>query len=174
LADLSSIAHDLEFVASACDRLWQIWPQNDSLLKRALSSAAAVAYDRCFATGRRHRLTEEDVGALGRELLAVHRRVVGDRDKHVAHTADRQLENVTVTLRLSPPLETREVVDVVPLSLFHLGDDGRQLRALAALLCQEVQLRMSHLADDVLEEARAEPFSEVYGRRRFTGFSLPR
>ncbi|MFD6792238.1 MULTISPECIES: hypothetical protein [Prauserella salsuginis group] len=71
VADLASVGEDLSFVMRAAERLLveMELPDNegDSVVIRALWSAALVAYQRCFTDGKRAGLALADVEGLGLE-----------------------------------------------------------------------------------------------------------
>lgn len=100
VADLLAMQQDLTFVAEACDLLLDLDVDDPPLrttLTRALWSSALIAYKRCFTTGKRLGLTEDDVRRVpgGEEAVDFHRKMVALRDKHVAHSVN-PLEFITI------------------------------------------------------------------------------
>lgn len=93
VADLLAIQQDLTFVWEACDLLLEL-PTDDPalrrLLTRALWSSALVAYARCFGTGKRLGLSEDDVrrAPSGNEAVEFHRKMRDLRSKHIAHSVN--------------------------------------------------------------------------------------
>lgn len=93
VADLLAMQLDLTFVCEACDLLLNL-PTNDPglepLLTRALWSSALIAYARCFATGKRLGLDENDVRRVprGDEAVEFHRKMLNLRNKHIAHSVN--------------------------------------------------------------------------------------
>ena len=86
LANWLGINIDLAFVCATCDRLL-VTDKEDLVLVRALTTAAFVAYARCFKgnEGVRVGLDETDLAGMG-DVLGLHRYVVDMRDKHIAHS----------------------------------------------------------------------------------------
>ena len=93
VADLLAMQQDLTFVWEACDLLLDM-PTDDpglqALLTRALWSSALIAYARCFATGKRLGLNDNDVRRVpnGDEALKFHRKMLDLRNKHIAHSVN--------------------------------------------------------------------------------------
>lgn len=93
VADLLAIRQDLTFVWEACDLLLDL-PTDDPglrpVLTRALWSSALIAYARCFATGKRLGLNDEDVRRVpkGTEAFEFHRKMLELRNKHIAHSVN--------------------------------------------------------------------------------------
>ena len=93
VADLLAMQQDLIYVWEACDLLLDL-PTDDpglqALLNRALWSSALVAYARCFATGKRLGLNDDDVQRVsgGNEAIKFHRKMLDLRNKHIAHSVN--------------------------------------------------------------------------------------
>lgn len=93
VSDLLAMRLDLTYVCEACELLLDL-PTNDPelepLLTRALWSSALIAYARCFATGKRLGLDEDDVRRIpkGEEAVEFHRKMLNLRNKHIAHSVN--------------------------------------------------------------------------------------
>lgn len=59
-----------------------------SLLKNALWNSAVIAYARCFASGVRRQLTDQDIDAIPGDGRVIHERVIHMRNKHIAHSVN--------------------------------------------------------------------------------------
>src|SRR5487761_1764390 len=101
LADQISTVQDLQFVMECCKRLLSelVKPEGEreAVVPQALWSAALIAYDRCFAKGKRFGLTAEDVRSLPLEgqVMKFHNWVVGERTKLATHPSN-PFETATV------------------------------------------------------------------------------
>jgi hypothetical protein len=109
LADLVGIKADMEKVVAYASRMIERWcgPQLakspfdivcfttplDFLEWEALSTATAVAYARCFATGVRGRLPPVDDLLGDPDLKVTHSFLVEFRNKHAAHSVNAFEEN---------------------------------------------------------------------------------
>jgi len=92
-ADLLAIQRDLTFVWEALDLIQDLPSDNrefTDLVTRALWTSALVAYARCFGTGKRAKLTEDDVlrTPQGELMVRFHRDMVSMRNKHIAHSVN--------------------------------------------------------------------------------------
>ena len=163
LADYAGIFQDLTFVTEACQRLDALMREHedkqDVVLTRALWSAIVVAYWRCFNTGKRFGLTEDDVLKLGLkgEVIEYHRWIGDMRNKHIADSVN-PFEIVRIGAVLTPDgAEPAGVQGVATMSAHYLTvDEGgvQQIFQLAAGLRQPVAQRAQALEATVLEEAR--------------------
>jgi hypothetical protein len=82
---------DLSAARACIEQLLQITPTPDNLtVLEALSTAAVIRYCRCFASGIRHRLDVSSLTTAGADELAIHDRMRGVRDWHVAHPINQQ------------------------------------------------------------------------------------
>lgn len=95
LADLAGIEHDLDVAASAA-RVVDIRrgsPSTD-MVRRACIDSALMRYRRCFATGRRSRLTDDDVQAFSDDEKKLHDLVLYLANKSIAHSVDSSDNNL--------------------------------------------------------------------------------
>jgi hypothetical protein len=106
VADLLAMQQDLTFVWEACDLLLDLptdEPGLQALLTRALWSSALIAYARCFATGKRLGLKDDDVRRVpnGDEAVKFHRKLLDLRNKHIAHSVN-PLEFIKIGVMVGP------------------------------------------------------------------------
>lgn len=87
-ADLFSIQQDLDHVARCGDaRSVLILTEPSAIvLTRALTTSALIAYRRCFGSGDRTRLREDDLNVFEALEIDVHRMAIALADKAHAHT----------------------------------------------------------------------------------------
>ena len=90
LADVYSILQELKSVMETCTRLRQLLKaeQKDWLLIESLWTAALIRYSRCFASGKRHGLSEDIYKDLPGDAVGVHRLYENLRNKHIAHSVN--------------------------------------------------------------------------------------
>lgn len=62
----------------------------DPVLLDAMSTSAVVRYSRCFTTGSRERLHIKQLSSADSTEIALHDRIRGIRDWHVAHPVNQQ------------------------------------------------------------------------------------
>lgn len=168
LADLKGIDFDLEFTIRACQKLEELeFKGPDDLLNgEALSTAALVRYGRCFAKGVRWRIPREIVAGLPEHLQEYHELFIEFRDKHVAHSVNPFEHNQVVVWVSDHPGEK----EVQSISVRHsrvsvLGaENARQLRELAQVLREELQLIAEAEQSRLLELVRSLPYSDFRSR----------
>lgn len=163
LADYASVLQDLRYVQECCKRLLKVLaePENqrDGIVLKALWSAALVAYARCFASGKRFGLSNENVQALPLEgeVSEFHQWLINMRNKHVAHSVN-PFEIVKVGAVLSAPdAPQMQVEGIATLSMEYMLPDEtgvRQLGGLAAALANQVAQRGQAQQEIVLNETR--------------------
>jgi hypothetical protein len=140
--------------------------QRDATVLKALWSAALVAYARCFATGKRFGLSNEDVRSLPLEgeVFEFHEWLMNMRNKHVAHSVN-PFEIVKVGAVLSAPQQPqRQVEGIATLSMQYMLPDEigvQQLGGLAAALANVVAQRGQAQQETVFNEARELAFEEL-------------
>jgi hypothetical protein len=158
-ADLVSITDDLEFVIRACERLhvkMVAAEAVDPVVARALWMSALVAYARCFKTGKRRRLTLEDVKALPLQgdVVEWHWFLMNMRNKHIAHSVNPfEIVSVGAVVGTAGGVEA-----IGHLSMHHIGlEEGGvdQTGLLAVELRKLVVDRIEHQRSQVLEAAQA-------------------
>jgi hypothetical protein len=172
LADLGAVTQDMKFVMHCCQRLvaGMADEQPDGVVMEALFTAAVITYARCFNTGKRSSLSENDLTKLGLEgdLRGFHRQVLDMRSKHVAHSVN-PFEMITVGAVLSPTdAENRQVEGIAVLIVRHIAFDAdgvTQLHEVCKRLVDRViAARAEHLQAAALEEAREIAIDELYQR----------
>lgn len=95
LADLAGVEHDLEVAANASRVVYtrRGSPSTD-MVRRACIDTALMRYRRCFATGRRSRLTDDDVQAFSEDERKLHDLVLFLANKSIAHSVDGSENNL--------------------------------------------------------------------------------
>jgi len=150
LASLMGVKADLERVLAYAERMFERW-SGPHLAKspfdivgfstevdfdewEALSTAAAVAYGRCFMSGVRQELPEDDVKLGTTEIIATHEFLMAYRNKHVAHSVN-PFEQNTVTVQIADTFATAsEIESVTPSHTRQTGlafDEPPRVRDLA-------------------------------------------
>lgn len=80
----------------------------------ALSTAASVAYARCFSSGVRDSLSQDDPTLADPELRTLHEFLMEFRNKHVAHSVN-PFEQNSVTVHIGDAFASaQEIVSVTP------------------------------------------------------------
>ena len=171
LADVYSILQELKSVMETCTRLRQLLKaeQKDWLLIESLWTAALIRYSRCFASGKRHGLSEDIYKDLPGDAIGVHRLYENLRNKHIAHSVN-PFEQVKVGLILSSEKsQEKKVMEVSPFLMKLVAttdDDVRQLGALVKVLVNKLMKNGEQYEEEALRVGRSLPIDELY--------SLPR
>ena len=171
LADVYSILQELKSVMETCTRLRQLLKaeQKDWLLIESLWTAALIRYSRCFASGKRHGLSEDIYKDLPGDAVGVHRLYENLRNKHIAHSVN-PFEQVKVGLILSSEKsQEKKVMEVSPFLMKLVAttdDDVRQLGALVKVLVNKLMKNGEQYEEEALRVGRSLPINELY--------SLPR
>jgi hypothetical protein len=171
LADVYSILQELKSVMETCTRLRQLLKaeQKDWLLIESLWTAALIRYSRCFASGKRHGLSEDIYKDLPGDAVGVHRLYENLRNKHIAHSVN-PFEQVKVGLILSSEKsQEKKVMEVSPFLMKLVAttdDDVRQLGALVKVLVNKLMKNGEQYEEEALRVGRSLPIDELY--------SLPR
>ena len=171
LADVYSILQELKSVMETCTRLRQLLKaeQKDWLLIESLWTAALIRYSRCFASGKRHGLSEDIYKDLPGDAVGVHRLYENLRNKHIAHSVN-PFEQVKVGLILSSEnSQEKKVMEVSPFLMKLVAttdDDVRQLGALVKVLVNKLMKNGEQYEEEALRVGRSLPIDELY--------SLPR
>jgi hypothetical protein len=171
LADQISTIQDLQFVMECCKRLLTelAKPEEDreEVIPQALWSAALVAYDRCFAKGKRFGLETEDVRSLPLQgqVMKFHNWIIEERNKLATHPAN-PFESATVATALSPAdRPERRVEGITVLSASRVLVDGtgvRQLGALASELAKQAAEKAQKQQNSVLADAQKLSIDSLY------------
>ena len=92
LADLMGYLDDLTDAQTFLERLVAMSPapEEDITAVEAFSIAAVIRYCRCFSSGNRQRLKISNLAAASSEEIALHERLRGVRDWHIAHAINLQ------------------------------------------------------------------------------------
>lgn len=184
LADLDSIAADLQFVIAATERLQEREEagtlQSDPVEVSALWQAAAVAYRRCFSSGRGHALSGRSrlaipadwVDSLGDpELVAFHGVLLSLADKHVAHRVnDAEQARVLVFLQPAEKPSNDVGVGVMRVKLLLPDDFIRLARPLAEGLLAVLGRNVEAGQASIRESLAAWPIKKLYAA---AGVPLP-
>jgi hypothetical protein len=171
LADVYSILQELKSVMETCTRLRQLLKaeQIDWLLIESLWTAALIRYSRCYASGKRHGLSEDIYKDLPGDAIGVHRLYENLRNKHIAHSVN-PFEQVKVGLILSSEnSQEKKVMEVSPYLMKLVpttDDDVRQLGALVKVLVNKLMKNGEQYEEEALRVGRSLPIDELY--------SLPR
>ena len=171
LADVYSILQELKSVMETCTRLRQLLKaeQKDWLLIESLWTAALIRYSRCFASGKRHGLSEDIYKDLPGDAVGVHRLYENLRNKHIAHSVN-PFEQVKVGLILSSEKsQEKKVMEVSPFLMKLVAttdDDVRQLGALVKVLVNKLMKNGEQYEEEALRVGRSLQIDELY--------SLPR
>jgi hypothetical protein len=89
LADLANVERDLELAGSACRIVTtRTGSPSTNMVRRACIDSALMRYRRCFTTGRRTRLGEEDILDFDSSELKLHDLVLFLANKSIAHSVD--------------------------------------------------------------------------------------
>jgi hypothetical protein len=88
LADLYSVASDLQLALELCERALSMGKSTGSLVIEAVVSAALIRYIRCFSRSPRRGLKHEDIGPRSKRLRELHTYYRNLRDKYVAHAVN--------------------------------------------------------------------------------------
>jgi hypothetical protein len=171
LADIYSILQELKSVMETCTRLRQLLKaeQKDWLLIESIWTAALIRYSRCYASGKRHGLSEDIYKDLPGDAIGVHRLYENLRNKHIAHSVN-PFEQVKVGLILSSEnSQEKKVMEVSPFLMKLVpttDDDVRQLGALVKVLVNKLMKNGEQYEEEALRVGRSLPIDELY--------SLPR
>jgi len=162
LADVHSILQELKSVMETCMRLRELLKEDpkDWLLMESLWTAALLRYSRCFASGKRHGLSEDIYKDLPGDAVGVHQLYENLRNKHIAHSVN-PFEQVKVGLILSPEKsQEKKVMDVSPFLMKLVAttdDDVRQLGALVKVFVKELMKNGEQYGEEVLRIGRSLP-----------------
>jgi hypothetical protein len=162
LADCASVLQDLRFVQECCQRLAAVLTgpedQRDGVVLKALWTAALVAYARCFSSGKRLGLQNDDVEDLPFEgVVEFHEWLMGMRNKNLAHSVspfELVKVGVIVNSAASAPSEVQGVVTLSMQHWFPSVDGVKELGILANALDRVTSEKAQELEKAVLEAAR--------------------
>lgn len=171
LADQIATTQDLQFVMECCKRLLtelsRPEEEQEPVVPQALWSAALVAYDRCFANGKRYGLTVDDVRALPLqgEVVKFHEWVLTERKRTGTHPTDPYDVATAGAVLSAPDRPKRRVQGVAVLSSNRILVDGngvRQLGALASELARQLAEKAQKQQEAVLAEAEKLDLDKLY------------
>jgi hypothetical protein len=171
LADQTAVIQDLQFVMESCRRLLaelaKPESERDAVVPLALWSAALVSYARCFSSGQRFGLTNEDLLSLPLqgEVMKFHKWVIEERNRHTRHSADpSEVARVGVALAARDGAK-RQIKGITVLATRHVlvDDTGvRQLGGLASELAKQTADRARAQQDVVLAAAQKLDLDQLY------------
>ena len=180
LADLAGIQADLERVVAYCARMVARYAGShlaetpfdivgfttpiDFDDWEALSTASAIAYGRCFASGVRSRLTPLVPEMQDPAMRELHEFLIEFRNKHVAHSVNAFEENSVGVHVSSDYTSSADILTIVPRHTRQSGfqiDMPSSIRRLAEWWQQQVQdaIDVERLA--VLRALQAVPLEEI-------------
>lgn len=162
LADLLGYRQDLISVIQMTKRLADILRQDqeeqDALMARSLWTSALITYMRCFATGKRHGLTEAIYAHLPGEPIATHGYYKDVRDKHIAHSVNAFEETLIGVILSSQEGDSIDVLGVASMSAFRVYDSVEgveQLGMLAVHALRYVEQEAKEAQEGVLSRANS-------------------
>lgn len=173
LADLSSIATDLETAARFLERYLALAahrvPEGGEPLDtdlQALWNASVISYRRAWTSGRslvlpkesRPKLADSIIKHLSADEQATHREVWDQASKHVAHRV-ADLEQALVYAALAPEGADRGVVGVARMTVRYVGpdlDDAEKAFALYTAVHSIVQRELNDLTTGSTSELSKE------------------
>jgi hypothetical protein len=177
LASLVGLQSDMQMVVRYCERMIERYAGKhlaktpfdivgftthvDFVDWEALSTAASVAYSRCFLSGVRQALNADELGPSFRLL---HDFVLALRNKHIAHSVNSFEQNCVTVHVSSRFLSPAEIDTVTPSHQRQTGisfDIPVKLKALAEWWLDRVAHEIAHEQKVVLQFARATPLSEI-------------
>jgi hypothetical protein len=180
LASLMGAKADLERVLAYVERMIERW-SGPHLAKspfdivgfttpvdfdewEALSTATAVAYARCFMSGVREELPEDDVKLGTSEIIATHAFLMAFRNKHVAHSVN-PFEQNTVGVQIADTFASAsEIESVTPRHTRQNGfsfDEPPRVRNLAKWWLERVSADISRETIRVRDILRKMSLDEV-------------
>jgi hypothetical protein len=180
LASLIGIKSDLERVLWCCERMMERY--SGPHLKKdpfdivgfttpldfddweTLSTTVCVAYARCFKSGIRNSLRDEDLNSEDHELQELHSFLLDLRDKHVAHSVN-PFERNQVTVHIDDHFtSSQEIVSVTPSHTRAVGltiGEPATVARLAKWWLEFVRREMASETERLLAVLRATPLSEL-------------
>lgn len=185
LASLAGIKADLYQVAKYCDRMTERYAGAHLKLSpfdivgfttyvdiidwEALSTAASVAYSRCFVSGVRRPLDAALLNSEEAELRSTHEYILHFRNKHVAHSVN-SLETNSVTVHVEDSFQSSaEIISVVPAHTRQTGfafDGPAKLKNLVNWWLAKVREESRVELQAVLQLVQAMPIEKI---REFDG-----
>ena len=169
LADRAAIFNDLTFCVACCDRAIDNLRSDsqDTVLIRALWTAALDAYARCFTTGVRFGLTSGLFDHFEGEPRETHEYYLELRNKHIAHSVN-PFEQIVIGAVLSAPDAATKTVEgiatLIGTNISESAESIEQLRTLATTALKYIASTGKELSADVLEEAKTLPIEDLYKR----------
>jgi hypothetical protein len=169
LADRAAIFQDLTFCVACCDRAIENLraASQDTVLIRALWTAALVAYARCFTTGVRFGLTSDLFDHFEGEPRETHEYYLDLRNKHIAHSVNPFEQIVIGAVLSAPDAATKSVEGIATLTGTNISESAEsieQLRTLATTALKYIARTGKELSAEVLEEAKTLPIEDLYKR----------
>ena len=161
LAVLATVDADLECVVSCCERMQGLRDaEQDSVLLRAMWTAALVAYVRAIWDPRREWLRsrfEQRIAEFEGEPLDLHAWLKDMRDKHVAHDVNPFSEFLVGLILPPETVAEGDVQGVATFGRIFIGsaEQAKDISAIARALRSVVSTLYDQVRHDVQAEASA-------------------
>jgi hypothetical protein len=170
LASLAGVRDDLIQVLSYCEVVERQAAHNRRIpaVWDGLTTAAVVAYARCFTKGVRTASHKVLLHSITPELLEAHHYFMNLRDKHVAHSVNSFEENLlTVELQMDGRSPQGVVgVDISSRRVVGVGEyDLTRLRALSEWVLDRVEGLFAAEQSRLLERVRQESLESLLKTR---------
>jgi len=152
------VLYDLEGVVRTCDRLLELiaTKSQDHVLLESLSTAALIKYVRCFGTGQRTGLCEDDLLGLPGDPVGVHRYFKDLRDKHIAHSVN-PLEQVRVGAILADDGSVSALGHLAGKNISMSDEQARTLKALAVAIVSRLRQSLDSQHAKLFKWAQEQP-----------------
>jgi hypothetical protein len=152
------VRYELESVVAACDRLLELIAEKsqDYLLLESISTTALIKYVRCFGTGKRIGLREDDLLGLPGDPVGVHRYFKDLRDKHIAHSVN-PLEQVRVGVILANDGSVEALGHLAGRNISMSDEQTQTLKALAAAIISRLRQSLDSQHAKLLKWAQEQP-----------------
>ncbi len=154
------VLYELDGVIATCDRLLELTAakSQDHVLLECHSTAALIKYVRCFGTGKRAGLSEDDLVGLPGDPVGVHRYFKDLRDKHIAHSVN-PLEQVRVGVILADDGRVDALGHLAGRNISMSDEQARTLKSLAAALASRLRQSLDIQHAKLLRWAQEQPRS---------------
>ena len=165
LADLTGYLVDLTGAQSFLERLAAMspGPEEDITVADALSIAAIVRYCRCFTSGNRQKLKIGELHEASSEELALHERMRGIRDWHIAHPINLQEVHALHLIVDNSPDATQLIHGLSSYSAAPLLLTAQETTLALSLIGKWVNMLKSKLVE---EKLRLKPFADKMTREQ--------
>jgi len=149
------VLYDLEGVVRTCDRLLELTAiqSQDHVLLESLSTTALIKYVRCFGTGKRIGLGEDDLLGLSGDPVGVHRYFKDLRDKHIAHSVN-PLEQVRVGVTLADDGSVDALGHLTARNISMSDEQAQTLKTLAVAIISRLRQSLDSQHANLLKWAQ--------------------